>query len=169
MSRAARSKSPSLKGLESQRHAGLVEKAFGVGAGHIARDEDHAAGQRRSRRRHRAVELHAVDARHLQVADDQIVGGSVRRVRPSSPSPARSTTKPASLQRLGTATASAGSSSTTSTRNALEGLERHRRRAAPARPAVPALTRDRQLDEERRAAPVFDCSQMRPPCSCTIA
>ena len=55
--------------------AGFFEEALGVGAGHVAGHEDHAPRQRRRRRRHRAVELHAVDARHLQVADDQVVAG----------------------------------------------------------------------------------------------
>ena len=55
--------------------AGLFEKALRVGAGHIAGHENHAPRERRRRRRHRAVELHAVDARHLEIADDQIVAG----------------------------------------------------------------------------------------------
>ncbi len=73
VSRAARSKSPSLNGFESHRQAGLFEKATGFGAGDIAGHEDDASRQRGSRRGHRAVELHAVDARHLEIANDEVV------------------------------------------------------------------------------------------------
>ena len=55
--------------------AGFFEKALGVGAGDIAGHENDASRERRRRRRHRAIELHAVDARHLEIADDQVVAG----------------------------------------------------------------------------------------------
>ena len=54
--------------------AALFEKALGVGAGHVAGDEDDAPRQRRRRGRDRAVKRHPVDARHLQIADDHVVG-----------------------------------------------------------------------------------------------
>ena len=120
------------KWLGQPAAAGFFEEPFGVGARDRAGDEDDASRQRRRRRRHRAIELHPVDPGHLQIADDQIVGALGRaRVSPSSPSPARSTTKPASASASDTAAASAGSSSTTSTRQTLERLER-RLAAAPA-------------------------------------
>ena len=54
--------------------AGFFEEPLGVRAGHRARDENHAAGQRRRRGRHRPIKLHPVDLRHFQIADHEIVG-----------------------------------------------------------------------------------------------
>ena len=54
--------------------AAVLEEALGVGAGHVAGDEDDATSQRRGRRRDGTVERHPVDARHLQIADDHVVG-----------------------------------------------------------------------------------------------
>ena len=61
------------KWLGEPAAAGLFEKPLRIGAGDGAGDEDDAPRQRRRRGRHGAIELHAVDLRHLQVADDQVV------------------------------------------------------------------------------------------------
>ena len=51
----------------------LLEKALRVGAGDVAGHEDDPPRQRRRGRGHGAVEADAVDPRHLEVADDQVV------------------------------------------------------------------------------------------------
>ena len=75
VSRAARSKSPNLKGLESQRQPVSSRKrsASVPATSPVTKITRRASVWRRGR--HRAVELHAVDARHLEIADDQVVMG----------------------------------------------------------------------------------------------
>ena len=61
------------KWLGEPAAAGFFEKPLRIGAGDGAGDEDDAPRQRRRRGRHGAIELHPVDLRHLQIADDQVV------------------------------------------------------------------------------------------------
>ena len=72
-SRTLRSKSAEPEGLGQPAAAALFEKAFGLWSGHVSGDEDHAARQRGRRRRNRAIERHAVHARHLEIADHDVV------------------------------------------------------------------------------------------------
>ena len=69
VSRTARSKSAEPERLGEPAAAALFEEALGIGAGDVTGDEDDAARQRRRRGGDRAVKRHAVDARHLQIAD----------------------------------------------------------------------------------------------------
>ncbi len=81
--------------LREPAAAGVLEEPFRFGAGDVAGDEDHAARERRVRHGDGAVERHPVDARHLQVADNQVVGSGPhareslpprrRRGRPRNP------------------------------------------------------------------------------------
>ena len=148
--------------------AALLEEALRVGADDVAGHEDQPRGQRRRRRGDGAVERRAVEPRHLQIADrPDRKGARCTVASASSPSPARSTTNPASVSASATAAASAASSSTTSTRRPAERLQlfrrRRRRRFARAFPASPAAPR-RTTRRARR-----DSMRMRPPCSWTIA
>ena len=124
------------EGLGEPAARGFFEEALGVGAGHIAGDEDHAAGQRRRRRRHRAVELHAVDARHLQVADDQVVVGFGEAGQPLLAVARAIHLEAGVLQRLGHRDRQRRLVFHDQHAQPLEGLERHRllrRRGPPAR------------------------------------
>ena len=144
-----RSRSLQPERLGQPAAAGLLEEPLGVGAGDVAGDEQDAARRLGVIALEHAVELHAVDARHLQVADDQVVGALLhardrflavrRRDRP---------TNPASASDSATAAPSAASSSTTSTTapapmSAGDRLLRQRR--------LHRAVADRQRDEERRA------------------
>jgi RNA polymerase sigma factor for flagellar operon FliA len=59
--------------LRQPAAARLLQEALGIGSHHVTGDEDDAHGERRPHRGNCAVELHAVDARHLEVAHDQVV------------------------------------------------------------------------------------------------
>ena len=131
--------------------AGFFEEAFGIGAGDIAGHEDDAPRERRRRRRHRAVELHAVNARHLEIADDQVVTG-FGEAGQSLLTVAGPIDGEAGIdQRLGYRDRQRGLIFHHQHTQSLERLERDRllRRSRGRR--IQVLTRDRQLDEERRA------------------
>src|SRR3954453_2698379 len=53
--------------------AGLFEELLRFGAGHVAGDEDDAPRSVGSIALERAIERHPVNARHFQIADDQVV------------------------------------------------------------------------------------------------
>ena len=129
--------------------AGFFEEPLGVGARDRAGHEDDAPRQRRRRRRHRAIELHPVDPRHLQIADDQIVGAlgdagqALFAVAGSIDDESRIG------QRFRHGRRQRGLVFDHQHPQPLERLERHRR-AAPACRVLQRLPGDRQLDEERR-------------------
>ena len=162
--------------------AGLFEKAFGVGAGHIAGHEDHTPRQCRRGGGHRAVELHAVDARHLQVADNQIVVGfgeaGQTLLTVARPIDVESRIN----QRFRHGLRQRGLILHDQHTKSLERLERDRLLRRSCRRRIQVLAGDRQLDEKRcpclragASAGLFgpvvgvDSSQMRPPCSRAIA
>ena len=130
--------------------AGFFEEALGIGAGHVAGHEDHAPRQRRRRRRHRAVELHAVDARHLEIADDQIVMG-FGEAGQTLLTVARPIDREAGIdERLGHRDRQRGLVFDHQHAQSLERFERDRLLRRSCRGRVQVLTRYRQLDEERR-------------------
>ena len=61
------------EGLGQPAAAALLEKAFRLWSGDRSSDEDHAARERGRRGCDRAIERHAVNARHLEIADHDVV------------------------------------------------------------------------------------------------
>ena len=84
--------------------AALVEEALGIGAGDVARHEDHAPRELRRRRRDRAVERPPVElaASSGRTPPDRRGARAHSRAPPLHP-PARSTTNPASVSASATA------------------------------------------------------------------
>ena len=151
-SRAARSKSPSRNGFASQRQPLSSRKRSASVPTTSPVTKISRAGQRRRRGGNRAVERHAVHARHLQIADHQVVGalGHSRERLFAIPGPVHDET------RIGQRVADGRrqrrlvfDDQHASARQLLQFLGRRRRaRRLPQRAAG-----DRQLHEERRAAP----------------
>ena len=130
--------------------AGLLEKPLRVRAGDVAGHEHDPARHLGLRRLELAVELHPADARHLQVADDQIevlLRGRARALRAVA---GAIDDEAGVLQRLGDGGAERRLVFDDQHRGA-----RDRFRRALDRPRHRRLQRagaDRQLDGERRAA-----------------
>ncbi len=136
------------EGLGEPAAAGLFEKALGVGAGHIARHENYATRECRRRRRHRSIELHAVDARHLEIADDQVVTGLGEAGQPLLTVAGTIDRKARVGERLGYGHRQRGLVFHHQHAQSLERLERDRLLRRARRRRVEVLSGDRQLDEE---------------------
>ena len=118
--------------LREPAAAGVLEEPLRVGTRDISGHEQNAPRHRGVRYFELAVERGAVEPRHLQVADDQIVGPLASGV-PALPHrrSARSTTKPASRERVGDGRAKRGFVLDHQHR-----LRRRRRRCVSVRSAV---------------------------------
>ena len=102
------------KRLGQPAAAGLFEEPLGVRARDVTRDEQHSTAHGGIEPPELPVQRTAIEPRHLEVADDEDRRREcLQLLERLEPSPARSTTKPASRSASATAAPSAASSSTT--------------------------------------------------------
>ncbi len=140
--------------LRDPAAAALFEKPLGFGAGDVAGHEDQrVAPSCGIFARELAEERHAVDLRHLQVADDHVVVALAQTRRaPLRRSHARSDRNPSSVERRGHRRRRAPFVLDDQQRARLAARRRRRCCGSLGQRGRSAGRADRQLEEERRAA-----------------
>ncbi len=142
-------------------------ESVGVGAGDVAGHEDDAPRQRRRRRRHRAIERHPVDARHLQVADDQRRSRSCAYAGERFLAVARVIHLQSGIrQRLAHRAGERRARPRQGARRAPHSLHRWQSLAAESVPAVVRMPLTGSSTRNEAPCDALDSRRIRPPCSC---